>query len=239
MGEGTPGAESVQSVTMPHRSLKTEEKPQSVCIQPPRRTLYRVPEHVRSGKNHIYEPQVVPLGPYHHRRHPQRDLVDPLKNELRDLVCGDASRKSSLLSNIHERIDEIRHFYGGADGYTDEELAEMMLRDACFLMGYMIGGDCYTLICRRLGMSGNLFMYGDVRMLENQIPFWLISLIHPHPQSFLCDYMNLIVFGDNSRTPHIPWGNNEGREPIVFSGYKRITQLPWENGKGEEGLFTF
>ncbi|KAG6386659.1 hypothetical protein SASPL_151828 [Salvia splendens] len=206
---------------------------EGVRNQAPGLMLHRVPELVRreKNKNHIYEPQVVPLGPYHHREHPERELVEPLKNELRVKLCGGADRESSLLKQIHERIGEIRHFYGGADGFTDKELAEMMLRDACFLIGYMHGGDSFPLISRRLGMIRNLIMNGDMRMLENQIPFWLISLIHPHPKSLLCNYMNLIVFGDNRMPTQASGG---GEEPIA--GYKRITQLPWENGRGEEPL---
>ncbi|KAL1568112.1 putative UPF0481 protein [Salvia divinorum] len=71
-----------------------------------RRMLYKVPVQLRRDKTHIYEPVVVSLGPYHHRRNPQLQLVEPFKNELRDIVCGGADRKSSLLSTIHERIDE-------------------------------------------------------------------------------------------------------------------------------------
>ena len=199
-----------------------------VCIQAQGLMLYRVPEHVRRGRNHIYEPQVVPLGPYHHREHPERELVEPLKNELRVKLCGD--RESSLLKQIHERISEIRHFYGGADGYTDKELVEMMLRDACFLIGYVQGGDFFPLVSRRLGMFRNLLMYGDMRMLENQIPFWLISLIHPHPHSLLCNYMNLIAFGDNRRPTQA-----NGRE----EGYTKGSHNFHGKTEGEKSLFIY
>ncbi|XP_047964876.1 UPF0481 protein At3g47200-like [Salvia hispanica] len=190
--------------------------------------LHRVPEHMRRGRNHVYEPQVVPLGPYHHREHPERELVEPLKNELRVKLCGD--RESSLLKQIHERISEIRHFYGGADGYTDKELVEMMLRDACFLIGYVQGGDFFPLVSRRLGMFRNLLMYGDMRMLENQIPFWLISLIHPHPHSLLCNYMNLIAFGDNRRPTQA-----NGRE----EGYTKGSHNFHGKTEGEKSLFIY
>ncbi|XP_041990788.1 UPF0481 protein At3g47200-like [Salvia splendens] len=185
----------------------------TVGIQSRRRMLHRVPIQLRQDKKQIYEPVVVPLGPYHHRLHPQSHLVEPLKDELQDIVCGDASRKGFLLSNISERIDEIRYFYGGADGYADGELAEMMLRDACFLICYIGEDETYNLICQRLGMSGVLFMFRDMFMLENQVPLWLISLIHPDHDSLLCQYLSYNIFGDD-----------------------RLTQLPWADGRGEEPL---
>ncbi|KAL1568128.1 putative UPF0481 protein [Salvia divinorum] len=185
----------------------------SVDIRSRWRMLHRVPVHVREEKKHVFEPVVVPLGPYHHRLHPQSQLVEPLKDAVQDMVCKleRTDRKSFLLSKISERIDEIRHFYGGADGCTDEELAEIMLRDACFLVFNMLP-KTFPVIRQNLGMYGMLFMFRDMYMLENQTPLWLILLIHPQP-SFLCKYLSSNVFGDY-----------------------RMTQLPWENGGGEEPL---
>ncbi|XP_047974748.1 UPF0481 protein At3g47200-like [Salvia hispanica] len=229
--EETPGAAvgvNIPDIVEETPTVANTSNPES---QP--RVLYKVPVQMKRYKEHFYEPEVVPLGPYHHRGHPQSQLVDPLKNELEVLLCKDPNRKSFLLGEIRKRIDEIRRFYMGADAYDDEELAEMMLRDACFLICNMQGGETSDLIGRRLGLSGKLFMYRDIRMLENQIPLWLISLIHPDPQLLLCQYLNLIVFGDDIR----PTQQNEGgAELLVFGGYTRITQLPWENGKGEEPL---
>ncbi|XP_047977583.1 putative UPF0481 protein At3g02645 [Salvia hispanica] len=181
-----------------------------------RRMLHRVPVQLRRGKTHIYEPVVVSLGPYHHRRDPQLVLLEPFKDELRDIICGGADRKSSLLSNIYERIDEIRHFYGGADGYTDEELGEMMLRDACFLICYMHGlgmdGDITnSRMHERMGVSAMLFLSRDICMLENQIPLWIISLIHPRHQLLLCQYLSYDFYGDYSMT-QLPWTQEEEGE---------------------------
>ncbi|KAG6386634.1 hypothetical protein SASPL_151802 [Salvia splendens] len=183
----------------------------SVDIRPRWRMLHRVPVHVREEKKHVFEPVVVPLGPYHCRQHPQSQLVEPLKDAVQDIVCklDRTDRKGFLLSKILERIDEIRHFYGGADGYTDQELAEMILRDACFLVFAMLP-KTFPMIRHNLGMYGMLFMSRDMYMLENQIPLWLIPLIHPQP-SFLCKYLSSNVFGDY-----------------------RMTQLSWENGGGGE-----
>ncbi|KAG6386657.1 hypothetical protein SASPL_151826 [Salvia splendens] len=93
------------------------------------RVLHRVPIYMRMDMKQIYDP----LGPYHDRLTPQLQLVEPLKEEILVLFCGSAARKSFLLCEVRERIGEIRHFYGGAGGKDDETLAEMMLRDACFL----------------------------------------------------------------------------------------------------------
>ncbi|KAG6386643.1 hypothetical protein SASPL_151811 [Salvia splendens] len=115
---------------------------------------------------------------------------------------------------IHKRIDEIRNFYGGANGNKDGDLAGMMLRDACFLICYMQEGETHTLIRQRLGMSGVLFVNRVVFMLENQIPLWLIFLIHPDHQSLLPEFLNNNVCGDNNKLTQLPWESGEEEEPI-------------------------
>ncbi|KAL1568101.1 UPF0481 protein [Salvia divinorum] len=188
-------------------------RPVTVGIQSRRRVLHRVPVQLRQDKKHIYEPVAVPLGPYHHRQHPQLHVVEPLKNELQDIVCGDDKRKQVLVINISKRIGEINYFYGGKTGYGYMSLAAMMLRDACFLICYMQEGETQTLIRQRLGMSGVLFMNRDVFMLENQIPLWLISFIHPDHQSLLCQYLSNNVYGGIKLT-QLPWGDGRGEEPL-------------------------
>ncbi|KAL1568116.1 hypothetical protein AAHA92_03520 [Salvia divinorum] len=198
-----------------------EENPSavSVDIQSGCRVLHRVPMYMRKGMKQIYDPMVVSLGPYHHGLTTQLKLVEPLKDEILDMFCGSADRKSSLQRKVCKRIGEIRHFYDGADGKDDITLAEMMLRDACFLVCYM-QGFCnkeeiiYARISQRLGMSGLLFMHRDMFILENQIPLWIIYLIHPdHHQSLLCEFLSYNVFGDVSMTD-LPWESGVEQEPL-------------------------
>ncbi|KAG6386640.1 hypothetical protein SASPL_151808 [Salvia splendens] len=53
-------------------------------------------------------------------------------------------------------------------------------------------------------------------MLENQIPLWLISLIHPDHQSLLREFLNNNVCGDNIKLTQLPWGDGRGEEPLHF-----------------------
>ncbi|XP_042037885.1 uncharacterized protein LOC121783774 isoform X2 [Salvia splendens] len=205
-----------------------------------RRMLNKVLVQVRRDKTHIYEPAVVSLGPYHHRRDPQLHLMEPFKDELRDIVCGgDADHKKSHLRKIHEQIDEIRHFYGGADGYTDEELAEMMLRDACFLICYLHGCGIHgnrtdIQMSERMGVSAMLFVSRDILMLENQIPLWIISLIHPQYKSLLCQYLSYACYGDYSMT-QLPWTEEE--EPLHLLEALRRTSLRLVKTQQNSSLF--
>ncbi|XP_042038100.1 uncharacterized protein LOC121783985 [Salvia splendens] len=191
-----------------------------------RRMLNKVLVQVRRDKTHIYEPAVVSFGPYHHRRDPQLMLVEPFKDELRDIVCGgDADHKKSM---IHKRIDDIRHFYGGAGGYTDEELAEMMLRDACFLICFIcaltvggVGEGTYARIHERLGVSAMFSVLRDICMLENQIPLWIISLIHPRYKSLSCEFVSDTFFGDDNCMTQLTWPEEEEGPLLLLEALHR------------------
>ncbi|KAG6386652.1 hypothetical protein SASPL_151820 [Salvia splendens] len=227
--EETSGAVNVDI----HEIVEENPGAVSVDVQSGWRVLHRVPKYMRKETKRmkeIYDPVVVSLGPYHCNT-PELKLLVPLKNEVLDLFCGGASRKSFLQSKVSERIDEIRHFYGGVKGKgkdTDkdkdgEKLDEMMLRDACFLVCYMRGfcdkeKNIYGVISQRLGMSGLLFMHRDMFILENQIPFWLISLINNQcdeesGEFLLREFLSFNVFGER-RKAKLPWEREGEQEPL-------------------------
>lgn len=164
------------------KKLEVSVEIKKVPRPPRRRVLQRVPALLRENEKqkYIYDPMVVPLGPYHHGRLPEYDVAEQLKEELLDMVCGDRDRGVPL-GLVRERVAEIRQFYGGADGYGDEELAAMMLRDTCFVLCCvnLKLSKHMSVILECLGYSGSAFVKRDLYMLENQIPLWLISLLIP------------------------------------------------------------
>ncbi|KAH6834773.1 hypothetical protein C2S53_004010 [Perilla frutescens var. hirtella] len=218
-----------------------------------RRVLHRVPPQLRENKKHIYDPVVLSLGPYHHGRVPQFRVAEQLKEEARTIVCGSMD-KGFLLGKISERVDEIQHFYGGADEYGDEELGEMMLRDACFVLCYIqmveLEGpnsdqNFDSIIVRRLGMSGALFVWRDFFMLENQIPLWLLKLLFSLTyngedddekfQTLLCNYLSDNNFGDYRMT-RLPWegAGEEEEEPLHLLEANNRTSLVQEDSSSFE-----
>ncbi|KAH6768367.1 hypothetical protein C2S51_013703 [Perilla frutescens var. frutescens] len=152
-----------------------------VDIEP--QTWQRVPTLVRQGRDQIYDPVLVSLGPYYHGKS-RLKRVEALKVQIVNEVLSSSLRRQKLLDEIRRRLDDIRSFYGGggADKYGDEELAEMMLRDACFLVYCMKTMTAHQdqkhcTVHRHLGMSRVAFVVRDFFMLENQLPFWIIKTL--------------------------------------------------------------
>ncbi|KAH6768366.1 hypothetical protein C2S51_013702 [Perilla frutescens var. frutescens] len=149
------------------------------------RVLHSVPTQVREGKNQIYEPVLVSLGPNHHQHDRgfefEFEVVEDIKGEiLNNLVPASSDNRKKLLDHIRSRLDDIRSFYGGlsSSSVDDTTLAEMMLRDACFVV-YFMKNDEKCLIRGPLGMSRVAFVVRDIFKLENQLPFWILKLLKP------------------------------------------------------------
>ncbi|KAG6419998.1 hypothetical protein SASPL_116512 [Salvia splendens] len=170
-------------------------------INIPQPIIYRVPTQVRGsgggqnrvpslvrgaeGRHQIYDPVLVSLGPYHYGLTQLRPVED-LKSEILDLLIPDKHQQQQLITDIQNHSNQIRTFYERLSIQNDVDLAEMMLRDACFLI-YCLkqadehhGNDDNCVVLRRLGMSKLAFVVRDFFMLENQLPYFTIKMLIPH-----------------------------------------------------------
>lgn len=217
------------SILIPSAKTTTES-------QVRRRRIYKVPPPLRANMEHVYDPVVLSLGPYHHGR-PQFRQVEEFKAEiLNRFVSGSVAKdKSFFFNKILEQIDEIRSYYeeGSTNEFNDEALAEMVLSDACFILHYMELEDENEY--HPLGMSLVSFMFRDFLMLENQIPLWIIRYLiglkydKDEGEALFYKFLSFMNFGDD-RLTQIPWDNDNGSEPLHLLEAHRTTLL----GQGKE-----
>lgn len=149
------------------------------------RRIERIPCVLREAQvqnKHDYDPKVVSFGPYHHGK-PYLYLDKHFKQQSLDIfISGSGKDRSFFYDKIREEIDEIRGCYVGVskEEYDDEALAEMMLLDGCFLINHMeVLSDSEKLlnVLYVIGMIGLALTNRDVYLLENQVPFRVISLL--------------------------------------------------------------
>ncbi|KAK4432079.1 hypothetical protein Salat_0970000 [Sesamum alatum] len=226
--------EEREEASPPEVSIQIPSAKTSTESQVHRRRIYKVPPPLRANMEHVYEPVVLSLGPYHHGR-PQFRQVEEFKAKiLNRFVSGCAAKDKSFFCNkILERIDEIRSYYeeGSTNEFSDEVLAEMILTDACFILYYMELQDDNVYL--PLGMSVVSFMYRDFFMLENQIPLWIIRFLiglkydKDEGEALFCKFLSFMNFGDD-RLTQIPWDNDNGNEPLHLLEAHRTTLLRQE-----------
>ncbi|KAI3470998.1 hypothetical protein Pfo_027661 [Paulownia fortunei] len=180
-----------------------------------RRRMRRLPSVLREEEQikHDYDPKVVSFGPYHHGKS-ELYLGESFKHKALEIfVSGSGKDKCFFYNNIVEDIDEIRGCYDGVstDEYDDEALAEMMLLDGCFLINHMevlSNSEKLVNVLYALGMVGFSFTVRDMFLLENQVPFRVISLLislrydTEKGEDLLNRFLNFSAFQGRSRQNH-------------------------------------
>ncbi|KAK4432068.1 hypothetical protein Salat_0968900 [Sesamum alatum] len=223
---------------------KKDASPAGVCLQsrsslvlPRPQRIYKVPPLLLADKEHVYHPRVLSLGPYHHGQ-PQFPRVEEFKTDILNRFVSADKDKAFFCNKILERIDRIRSYYeeGSTAKFNDEALAEMMLRDACFMLCHMeVKSDREYL---PLGMSVTSFLYQDFYMLENQIPLWILRLLiglkygTNGKAALFSKLLSCMKLRDNGQT-RIPWKDaNEPphllaalRKILLFGPGQHVTEL--------------
>ncbi|KAG2700230.1 hypothetical protein I3760_07G222100 [Carya illinoinensis] len=185
--------------------------------------IFNVPKTLMSIKPEAYTPQLVALGPYHHRRlellemeHYKLASAKRVQNNIKQIKFRE------LANSFAERDGIIRSCYLRFLNFDRETLAWMFAIDASFLL------ECLHIYSPKKGGSllqtsskmGHLINHSrkrtahhailrDIIMLENQIPLFLLKEVHgfyqheDHLASTLlgfCEYLSPISFsGQNFR----------------------------------------
>ncbi|PVH35116.1 hypothetical protein PAHAL_7G108400 [Panicum hallii] len=163
--------------------------------------IQKVPQSVRGGlEERYFVPDVVSIGPYHHRARPHLVDMEEVKEAVVHEFCnsvpggGGAGR---FLDAVRPLLVEVKHCY--ADNFdnlfNDSEFANMMVVDGCFLLAVM------AILTRKYpeGLEHRSWTHGrmlriikDVLLFENQIP-WVVlralMALHPVPVDSLVDWI--------------------------------------------------
>lgn len=156
------------------------------------RKIQKVPPLLLEEKKNEkdYYPKVVSIGPYHHGK-PELASVEAFKPIAVDWFVSNKSREF-YYNSIFEIISDIQSCYEqhpSIKKYLDDAayLAEMMLRDAAFIIIYMEiyvpapGSSTrskYDALIGHLGMLTVAILLRDLFfLLENQIPLRVVKLL--------------------------------------------------------------
>uniref|UniRef100_A0A0E0AQ97 Uncharacterized protein n=1 Tax=Oryza glumipatula TaxID=40148 RepID=A0A0E0AQ97_9ORYZ len=193
------------------------------------RKIHRFPQGLRrwiggEGDRYIV-PTFVALGPYHHGE-PHLQKTEELKHAAAHYLCMKSGRSvEEVYGKVLAVAGEARGCYNNDDNavaqFSDDEFAEMMFLDGCFLLKYMNSDYGCSLLTNRMVLSTGPCMLRDIMLLENQIP-WLVldTLMSTFSMSkcvldFLKEvitgfilggtFMNVFIDGwdENSRPPHL------------------------------------
>jgi hypothetical protein len=197
-------------------SIRIDEKLAGLAPNAPECCIFKVQIQLRNVNEKAYEPELLPIGPYHHGKD---DLRLMKKHKLRYLQLLLQRRNET---SVERYLKAIRELEGRARGYyaepispTTDDFVEMMLLDGCFIIE----------LFRKLAMkdlrdeSDPIFQFGwmfcsltrDLLLFENQIPFFVLTKLFemtevPNQQDNIID-LAMLFFG-------IPLLSNESLQNI-------------------------
>lgn len=156
-----------------------------------RHSIYRVPPCIKDLNSKAYKPQVVSLGPFHHRDKELLPMEEHKQRALRHLLRRAKRPLEDFADAVEEVAEQLESAYldlgaesRGVDGR--EQFVEMMIVDGCFLLEVMNAteGDGknvsdYAHNDPIFSHHGVLYMVPYIRrdmlMLENQLPLLLLE----------------------------------------------------------------
>eukprot|EP01018_Ginkgo_biloba_P015792 Gb_20041 [translate_table: standard] len=139
-------------------------------------------------KPEAYIPQIVSIGPYHHRRSELCDIeIYKLAVARRTQKRLKGQRFESIVQEFHKLEWQIRCCYHKYLDCSNQVLAWLMALDTCFVLEYLllcahksnVGSDHLHPLRAVFDPNGRRASHNaivrDLMMLENQLPFFLLQ----------------------------------------------------------------
>ncbi|XP_039161103.1 UPF0481 protein At3g47200-like [Eucalyptus grandis] len=152
--------------------------------------IFRVPQSLSDINQMAYRPSTVPIGPYHHKNpefekiqeHKRRFFIDLLNRRHQRTERLQMEKLQQFAEALKPMEEKIRKCYTEALAFNSDELIQMMVLDACFII------ELFCKYSRRLKGGPDArhdplltepwvlpFLMRDLAKLENQIPWFVLK----------------------------------------------------------------
>ncbi|KAI6673722.1 hypothetical protein NL676_001628 [Syzygium grande] len=204
--------------------------------------IFRVPQSLSEINQMAYQPNTVPIGPYHHGK-PQFQKIQEHKQRFSLDLLNRTNQKRDKLKHFAEALkpteEKIRKCYSEALAFKSDELIEMMVLDGCFIIELFC--KYYRKLARHTDPGHDPlltepwvlpFLMRDLAKLENQIPWFVLQRLfdltlgcwnesHPSLSDLALSFFNRMVQRpDNDLKKYSDW---EGEHLLNFL---RLTNNP-------------
>ena len=96
--------------------------------------IYKIPNELRQGKNDVYTPKVISIGPLHHGNSRLEAMEEHKVRYLEDYLSRTAVILEHLVRFIGDKEEIIRSCYVGDIDFSSDDFVKMILLDACFIL---------------------------------------------------------------------------------------------------------
>ncbi|KAG6743741.1 hypothetical protein POTOM_052442 [Populus tomentosa] len=144
-----------------------------------RKAFPTVPPTLRSIQQNsdCYDPSVVSIGPYHHRKTKVLEEMETFKETYaRDFVKDSKKPFDEIYKEVDAVVSIAKKDYSedATRNFNDEQLSVMMFLDGCFIVQFLF---CLYMKPANLKMSSHdaALVTKDLFLLENQLPFEVLT----------------------------------------------------------------
>ncbi|KAI7755318.1 hypothetical protein M8C21_030164 [Ambrosia artemisiifolia] len=156
--------------------VKDEHNQTNRCLP----SIYMVPNTLRDLSPSSFNPRVVSIGPLHKEDENVQAFEGRKANYLIDLMCRihcpQEETLKSCAQKVHASMEQIKACYVWKKTYSEVEIAEMMVMDACFILEFINWFSEFDKSHPGNFLLTQTIIY-DLVLLENQIPFFILDEI--------------------------------------------------------------
>ncbi|KAD3336112.1 hypothetical protein E3N88_31631 [Mikania micrantha] len=143
-------------------------------------SIYMAPSVLRDLSPSSFNPRLVSIGPLHREDENVKAFEGQKVSYLINLMSYINSPQEEILESCMQKaycvMNEIKGCYIWTKTFTDAEIAEMMVLDACFIIGFII--DEHVSYHKKTYVEKQLqyrTIMNDMVLLENQIPLFFLD----------------------------------------------------------------
>ncbi|GMN45167.1 hypothetical protein TIFTF001_014349 [Ficus carica] len=154
-----------------------QSKLDRLCALSSQCCIYRVPDGLRDANPKAHTPKVVSVGPLHHGNESLRAMEEQKQRYLQAYLHRTNKNLLFYIKIIKEKETKLRRCYAEPISFTSDELVEIVLVDAVFIIEVMLRSfEGFEGVDH---IFGNPWLFNDVwydlLLLENQLPFFILD----------------------------------------------------------------
>ncbi|XP_030973293.1 putative UPF0481 protein At3g02645 isoform X1 [Quercus lobata] len=183
-----PGGNEKKNDDLVIEIRKMVERPE---IEPSKQCrIYKVPNPLRKWNEEAYTPQVVSIGPFHHKNERLKAMEEHKERYFRSFLQRSKKNLEDLVGVIRDMEESIRGCYEETIVLNSDRFVKMILLDAIFILELFIRETSRSQISDDPNVVDprSTAVRVDLLLIENQLPFFVIEKLHdlaiPSPSDY-------------------------------------------------------
>ncbi|KAL5717663.1 hypothetical protein ACHQM5_010639 [Ranunculus cassubicifolius] len=136
--------------------------------------IFRVPERIRVAGEDTYDPRIISIGPYHHRKESLKAMEKYKQWYLDSFISRTKTSLADLVKTVKKLEKNARACYADPINFTSDEFVRMMILDGCFILELFHKSSQGKDVQSKDVVFTTTWLVSSIRrdflLLENQIP---------------------------------------------------------------------